>query len=154
MIKQVDLCMLTIPLMFVKICLLNLSRWRCLSKRCLSFLALPPPHTRIINALTYGRTSMSCIRTLSTHLFKKVNSEITTFPSIMLLSHSGEDGGEWAYECNSSPIRNDHKVISRHSCVFVSIRGHSWGVANKNKFRSMFLNSWRIAYSHCFRKQS
>ena len=23
--------------------------------------------------------------------------------------------GEWAYECNSPPIRNDHKVIARHS---------------------------------------
>ena len=23
--------------------------------------------------------------------------------------------GEWAYECNSPPIRNDHKVITRHS---------------------------------------
>jgi hypothetical protein len=33
----------------------------------------------------------------------------------MLLSHSGEYGGEWAYECNSPPIRNDRKVIARHS---------------------------------------
>ena len=23
--------------------------------------------------------------------------------------------GEWVYECNSPPIRNDHKVIARHS---------------------------------------
>ena len=23
--------------------------------------------------------------------------------------------GEWAYICNSPPIRNDHKVIARHS---------------------------------------
>ena len=23
--------------------------------------------------------------------------------------------GEWAYECNSPPIRNDRKVIARHS---------------------------------------
>ena len=38
--------------------------------------------------------------------------------------------GEWAYECNSPPIRNDRKVIARHSQVFVSIRGRSCVVAN------------------------
>ena len=38
--------------------------------------------------------------------------------------------GEWAYECNSPPIRNDRKVIARHSYVFVSIRGRSCGLAN------------------------
>ena len=38
--------------------------------------------------------------------------------------------GEWAYECNSTSIRNDRKLIARHSLVFVSIRGRSCGVAN------------------------
>ena len=35
-----------------------------------------------------------------------------------------------AYECNSPSIRNDRKLIARHSLVFVSIRGRSCGVAN------------------------
>ena len=51
----------------------------------------------------------------------------------MLLSHLGEYGCEWAYECNSPPIRNDHKMIARHSKVFVSIRGRSRGVTNITK---------------------
>jgi hypothetical protein len=34
---------------------------------------------------------------------------------LLLLSHSGEYGGEWAYEFNSPPIRNDRKVIARHA---------------------------------------
>ena len=34
---------------------------------------------------------------------------------LILLSHCGEYGGEWAYECNSPPILNDHKNIARHS---------------------------------------
>ena len=37
---------------------------------------------------------------------------------LMLLSHLGEYGCEWAYECNSPPFRNDHKVVPRHSHCF------------------------------------
>ena len=57
--------------------------------------------------------------------------------------------GEWAYECNSPSIRNDRKVIARHSKMFVSIRGRSCGVAN---IRNRFLKFAREAYSYCFRK--
>ena len=34
---------------------------------------------------------------------------------VILLLNCGEYGGKWAYECNSPPIRNDHKVIARCS---------------------------------------
>ena len=41
--------------------------------------------------------------------------------------------GEWAYECNWPTIRNDRKVIARHSQMFVSIRGRSCGVTNTSE---------------------
>ena len=57
--------------------------------------------------------------------------------------------GEWAYEYNSPSIRNNRKVIARHSQMFVSTRGRSCGVAN---IRNRFLRVARKAYSYCFRK--
>ena len=65
----------------------------------------------------------------------------------MLVSHCGE------YMANGliNAIRNDRKVIARHSQVFVSIRGRSCGVAN---IRNMFRKFARKAYSYCFRNIS
>jgi hypothetical protein len=86
-----------------------------------------------------------------THFLNTVHSTVTCIITvIMLLSHSGEYGCEWAYECNSPPFRNDQKVFDRHSYVFVSIR--SWGVAN---IRNMLLKFARKAlFSQHIRKQS
>jgi hypothetical protein len=63
----------------------------------------------------------------------------------MLLLHSGEYGGEWTYECNSPPIRNDHKVIARHSyrCSYAFTDFHG------EYIRNMLLKFVRKAYSHC-----
>jgi hypothetical protein len=66
----------------------------------------------------------------------------------MLLSHGGEYGGEYGGEWLTNPIRHDHKVIARHSYVFVSIRGRSWGVGNIRNMLKIFA---RKAYSHTFR---
>ena len=46
----------------------------------------------------------------------------------MLVAHSDEYVTNGL--TNANVIRNDRKMIARHSCVFVSIRGRSCGVAN------------------------
>ena len=63
-------------------------------------------------------------------------------PSLMFLSHLGEYACEWAYECNSVPIRNDRKR-------FVGVRKHSWRVRKHSrglaKIRNMLLKFVRKA---------
>ena len=46
-----------------------------------------------------------------------VTSKVLTFISFISLATLTQwpTYGEWAYECNSPPIRNAHKVIARHS---------------------------------------
>ena len=62
---------------------------------------------------------------------------------VMLLSHLGEYACEWAYECNSVPIRNDRKT-------FVCVRKHFWGVRKHSrglgKIRNMILIFVRKTY--------
>ena len=56
--------------------------------------------------------------------------------------------GEWVFEGNSPPIRDDNIVLAIYSYVFVSLRGRSWCDAN---IRNMLLKFSRKAYSYCSR---
>ena len=62
---------------------------------------------------------------------------------VMLLSHLGEYACEWAYACNSAPIRNERKT-------FVGVRKHFWGVRKHSrglgKIRNMLLIFVRKTY--------
>ena len=69
----------------------------------------------------------------------------------MLLSHLCEYASQWAYKCNSAPIRSDHKTfvgVRKHSC---GGRKHSPGLA---KIRNMVLKFVRKAYLQHIHKQS
>ena len=61
----------------------------------------------------------------------------------ILLSHLCKYACEWAYECNSAPIRNDHKK-------FVGVHKHPWGIRNHSrghaKIRNKLLKFTRKVY--------
>ena len=73
--------------------------------------------TITMNVLLSIRMAYDCSRIYCENAF---------LTNIILLSHLSECACEWAYECNSAPIRNDRKKsvgVSKHFWCLLSFSG-------------------------------